>query len=465
MAVALSHLSGRSIGVFGLARSGLSTVRAAVGGGAQAVFAWDDKESARQEAEKSGGKAVEPGDWPWSDLDRLILAPGVPLTHPKPHAIVEMAKAANVRIVSDIELLWCEAEGRAGFVAVTGTNGKSTTTALIGHILAAAGMKVSVGGNIGRAALDLDPPEDGRVYVLEMSSYQLDLTCYFRPAVAVWLNLTPDHLDRHGDMAGYRAAKMRIFANMDAQDVAIVGIDEPEMEDVAFELRRAGKPKLHTVSVGRHPEAALFVDEEGRLVEDGSAAASFASLATLRGAHNWQNAAMAWGATQAFGVDPQAILVAMESFPGLAHRMELLGRRGRVLFVNDSKATNADAAAKALATFEPIYWIAGGQAKEGGIAPLVEFFPRIAKAYLIGTAADAFSHTLAGRVPHVIAVDLETAVRLASADAALDPAREPAVLLSPACASFDQFADFEGRGEAFRRAYLALDGQPQEALP
>jgi UDP-N-acetylmuramoylalanine--D-glutamate ligase len=464
MAVALTHLNGRSVGVFGLARSGLSTIRAAVAGGADAVYAWDDKEAARQEAEKLGAQPVEPRNWPWSDLDRLILSPGVPLTHPKPHAMVDMANEAGTRIVSDIELLWCEAEGRARFVAITGTNGKSTTTALIGHVLAAAGMQVSVGGNIGRAALDLEEPEEGRVYVLEMSSYQLDLTRYFRPEVAIWLNLTPDHLDRHGDMAGYRAAKMRIFANLEADDTAVVGLDEPEMQDVAAELRRAGRPRLRTVSVARHPDAALFVDAGGSLIEDGREVASFASLPTLRGAHNWQNAAMAWGAAQALGVSGEAILAAMRDFPGLAHRMELLGRRGRVLFVNDSKATNADAAAKALATFEPVYWIAGGQAKEGGIAPLAEFFPRIAKAYLIGAAADAFSSTLAARVPHVIAGDLETAVRLAAADAALDPAPEPAILLSPACASFDQFADFEARGEAFRRAYSFLDEQPAEAF-
>jgi UDP-N-acetylmuramoylalanine--D-glutamate ligase len=322
-----------------------------------------------------------------------------------------------------------------------------------------------VGGNIGRAALDLDEPEDGRVYVLEMSSYQLDLTCYFRPEVAAWLNLSPDHLDRHGDLAGYCAAKSRIFANMEADDVAIVGIDEPEMEAVAAGLRQAGRPKLRTVSVARHSKASLYVDSDGALVEDGKAVASFAALPTLRGAHNRQNAAVAWGAARALGLSGDAILAAMASFPGLAHRMELIGRRGRVLFVNDSKATNADAAAKALATFEPIYWIAGGQAKEGGIAPLVEYFPRIAKAYLIGTAADAFSHTLARKVPQVIAGDLETAVRLAAADAALDPAAEPAVLLSPACASFDQFADFEARGEAFRRLYLSLDEEPAEAFP
>jgi UDP-N-acetylmuramoylalanine--D-glutamate ligase len=465
MAVTLTHLNGRSIGVFGLARSGLSTVRAAVAGGAANVFVWDDKEAARQAAEKLGGCAVEPERWPWRDLDRLILAPGVPLTHPEPHAIVRMAQAEGVGIVSDIELLWCEAEGRARFVAVTGTNGKSTTTALIGHVLASAGLKASVGGNIGRAALDLEEPEDGRVYVLEMSSYQLDLTRYFRPDVAVWLNLTPDHLDRHGDMAGYAKAKGRIFANMSEGDTAVVGIDEPEMEEVAKGLRRAGRVRLRTVSIGRRRDAALFVDAaSGELVEDGASVASFAGLPTLRGAHNWQNAATAWAAAEALGLGHDAILKGMASFPGLAHRMEVIGRRGRALFVNDSKATNADAAAKALATFEPIYWIAGGLAKSGGIEPLAEFFPRIAKAYLIGAAADTFSRTLAGRVPHVIAADLATAVRYAAEDAALDPAAEPAVVLSPACASFDQFADFEARGEAFRRAFAELQDEKMEAF-
>jgi UDP-N-acetylmuramoylalanine--D-glutamate ligase len=369
-----------------------------------------------------------------------------------------MAEGAGVGIVSDIELLWCEAAERCRFVAVTGTNGKSTTTALIGHVLEEGGFDVSVGGNIGRAALDLEEPSDGRVYVVEMSSYQLDLTRYFRPDVAIWLNLTPDHLDRHGDMAGYRKAKAHIFANMGERDTAIVGIDERDMEEVATEVRARGGVRLRTVSVGAHGDASLYVDaESGALLEDGAAVASFASLPTLRGAHNWQNAAMAWGAAEALGMDRAAMLAAMASFPGLAHRMEVLGRRGHALFVNDSKATNADAAAKALATFDPIYWIAGGQAKAGGIEPLAEYFPRVAKAYLIGTAADAFSHTLARRVPHTIAGDLQTAIRLAAADAALDGRPEPVVLLSPACASFDQFADFEARGEAFRKAFAALD--------
>jgi UDP-N-acetylmuramoylalanine--D-glutamate ligase len=298
-----------------------------------------------------------------------------------------------------------------------------------------------------------------------MSSYQLDLTRYFRPNVAVWLNLTPDHLDRHGDMAGYAKAKARIFASMSAGDTAVVGIDEREMEDVAEELRRGGRVRLRAVSVGRHRDAALYVDpDSGELSEDGEPVASLAALPTLRGAHNWQNAATAWAAAEALGLGHDAILSGMASFPGLAHRMEVLGKRGRTLFVNDSKATNADAAARALATFGPIYWIAGGLAKSGGIEPLAPFFPRIAKGYLIGAAADAFSRTLAGHVPHVIAGDLEAAVRFAAEDAALDPADEPTVLLSPACASFDQFADFEARGEAFRRAVSALQEEKMEAF-
>jgi UDP-N-acetylmuramoylalanine--D-glutamate ligase len=376
-----------------------------------------------------------------------------------------MALAAGVAIISDIELLWREAGDQARFVAITGTNGKSTTTALIGHVLKAAGLNVSVGGNIGRAALDLEPPGEGRVYAIEMSSYQLDLTDKFRPDVAVWLNLTPDHLDRHGDMEGYRQAKARILANMTSDGTALIGVDEPVMQEVAAAARAAAHTRVRTLSVGAQHDASLYVDpDSAALFEDGEQIASLRGLPTLRGAHNWQNAAACWGAARALGVTADEILPAMASFPGLAHRMELVRRSGPVLFVNDSKATNADAAAKALATFEPIYWIAGGQAKSGGIEPLAPFFPKIAKAYLIGAAADTFSQTLAGQVPHVLAGDLQTAVHLAAEDAALDGRGEPTVLLSPACASFDQFADFEARGEAFRRAVLSLSAQPLEAI-
>ena len=467
MAVALSHLKDRTIAVFGLARSGLATVQAARDGGVAKIWAWDDKPAARAAAETAGAMIAEPGEWPWSDIACLALAPGVPLTHPEPNPVVALARAAGVEIICDIELLFREADGVAKFIAVTGTNGKSTATALIGHILNAAGMNAQVGGNIGRAALDLAPPGEETLYVLELSSYQLDLTRRLRPDIAVWINLTPDHLDRHGDMAGYRGAKEKIFAHMRPGDHVVIGVDDDISRDIAGKLSVTDDgPGLTTVSVDRHSERDIFVDERGLLCEAASGATSdLSGLTHLRGAHNWQNAACAWGAVRCLGLEPDAVAAAMATFPGLAHRMEIVAQRGRVLFVNDSKATNSDAAARALATFDPIYWIAGGQAKTGGIEKLAVYFPRIAKAYLIGEAADAFSATLARRVPHVLAGDIAAAVRLAAADAALDGAVEPVVLLSPACASFDQFADFEARGEAFRQGVAALQTSPDNVQP
>ena len=464
MAIALTHLEGRAIAVFGLARSGLSAVSAALAGGAVDVLGWDDSEEARMRAEELGAIIEEPTAWPWERLDCLVLSPGVPLTHPKPHPIVDLARHEGVEIVSDVELLWREAQGRVRLVGITGTNGKSTTAALLAHVLADAGMPVSLGGNIGRAALDLEPLAEGRVYVLELSSYQLDLTRRFRPDVAIWLNLTPDHLERHGSMAGYAKAKARIFLNMAAEETGIVGVDEPEMQAVARAIQFQGRPRLLTMSVTHDSETALYVDAEGTLFEEGTRVASLARLAALRGQHNWQNAAAAWGAAKALGVAGDTILEGMTSFGGLAHRMQVVGRRGSVLFINDSKATNADAAAHALASFDAIYWVAGGLAKEGGIAGLAEYFPRITKAYLIGSAAEAYSETLARRVPHVIAGDMGTAVRMAAEDASIDRRAEPVVLLSPAAASFDQFADFEARGEAFVHAVKALEQIPTEAV-
>ncbi|MBZ8131644.1 UDP-N-acetylmuramoyl-L-alanine--D-glutamate ligase [Afifella sp. IM 167] len=458
MTVPLTHLAGQSIGVFGLARSGLATVRAAIAGGAS-VVAWDARQEGRQQAEAEGARVAEPDAWEWDKLSLLALAPGVPFTHPRPHEIVETAKGAGVEIVCDAELLYRELAGKARFVAVTGTNGKSTTTALIGHILETAGLEPRVGGNIGRSALDLEPPSAAEsVYVLELSSYQLDLCVKFRPNVALWLNLTPDHLDRHGDMAGYRRAKERVFQAMQADDLAILGVDEPEMREVFASLSaRGGHPEIARVSV-HGEEAEIAVDDSGLMSDrrDGEQL-DLSMLPALRGRHNWQNAASAYAAARVLGLSVEAIAAGMESFPGLQHRMQIVARRGKVLFVDDSKATNAEAAAPALSTFSPVYWIAGGRPKAGGIEGLEGLFPRIAKAYLIGEGADVFSTTLAGRVAHVIAGELTRAVALAAEDAALDPESEPVVLLSPAAASFDQFADFEARGRAFVAAVADLD--------
>ncbi|WP_128291530.1 UDP-N-acetylmuramoyl-L-alanine--D-glutamate ligase [Afifella aestuarii] len=467
MSIPLSHLKGKSLGVFGLARSGLATVKAAVSGGAR-VYAWDNREDARAKAAGEGVTLQEPGEWPWEELAALALAPGVPLTHPEPHPIVGMAQGAGVEILCDAELLFRELEGKARFVAITGTNGKSTTTALIGHLLGEAGIAVEVGGNIGRSALDLAAPSASepvsgsfpeQIYVLELSSYQLDLCHRLRPNVAVWLNLTPDHLDRHGDMAGYRLAKERIFAKMGGDDLAVLGIDETDMEEVAGALsERAQAPRLARVTVRERDAADIRVDEAGQMTDARNGEGlDLSAFPSLRGRHNWQNAACAYAAVRELGVPVSQITAGMASFPGLEHRMQIVGRHGKVLFVDDSKATNADAAAPALATFQPVYWIVGGRPKAGGIHGLSGFFPRVAKAYLIGEAADEFSATLAARVPHVIAGELARAVRMAAEDAALDPEDEPVVLLSPAAASFDQFPDFEARGRAFVAAVNALD--------
>ncbi|MDQ0326657.1 UDP-N-acetylmuramoylalanine--D-glutamate ligase [Rhodopseudomonas julia] len=459
MSIPLVHLKDKSLGVFGLARSGLATVKAAVSGGAR-VYAWDNREDARAKAAGDGVTLQEPAEWPWEELAALALAPGVPLTHPEPHPIVGMARGAGVEILCDVELLFRELEGKARFVAITGTNGKSTTTALIGHLFGEAGISVEVGGNIGRSALDLAAPSSPEhVYVLELSSYQLDLCHRLRPNVAVWLNLTPDHLDRHGDMAGYRLAKERIFAKMGAGDLAVLGIDETDMEEVALALvERASAPRIARVTVRERDAADIRVDDAGQMTDARSGETlDLSTFPSLRGRHNWQNAVCAYAAVRELGVPVSAITEGMASFPGLEHRMQIVGRRGKVLFVDDSKATNADAAAPALATFQPVYWIVGGRPKAGGINGLSGFFPRVAKAYLIGEAADEFSATLAARVPHVIAGELARAVRMAAEDAALDPESEPVVLLSPAAASFDQFADFEARGRAFVAAVNALD--------
>ena len=466
MSIALTHVEGQAIAVFGLARSGQATVRAALAGGAQSVFAWDDGDEPREGAKALGASVAEPATWPWADLSTLVLAPGVPLTYPQPHPVVDLARKAELEVVCDIELLYRQMAGKARFVAITGTNGKSTTTALIGHVLRTSGINAAIGGNIGVAALDLDCRGDDPVFVLEMSSFQLDLTASFRPDIAVWLNLTPDHLDRHGDLAGYRRAKQRIFANMHSGDLAVIGIDDTDSEQVAGDLAvRADAPEIRSVSVNHHIGADYYVNAAGMLNVAGRTR-EICCFPSLRGQHNWQNAACAAAVSRAFDIDDAGIDSAMQSFPGLAHRMEIIGHRDRVLFVNDSKATNADAAGRALSAFAPIYWIAGGRSEDGSITALQNQFGRIAKAYLIGEAAAGFSADLAGRVPHVIAGDINSAVKMAAADAALDGRPEPVVLLSPACKSFDQFADFAARGEAFRAAFQAIDqnGLNEETL-
>ena len=446
----------QDVGVFGLARSGLSAVNALIGGGAR-VFAWDDKESARIAAESSGAAVLPWRDWPWTTLKALVLSPGVPLTHPAPHEIVGKARTAGVEVLGDIELFAREiradktAPGRAPVIAVTGTNGKSTTTALIGHILESCGHSVEVGGNIGKPALDLAPPGPKTIYVLEMSSYQIDLAPGLKPDAAVLTNISPDHIDRHGSLETYAAVKARL-AQQAAGGVAVIGVDDPQSAAIFTRLSAAGQLAV-PVSVGKVLGRGVFVLDGAMFDAVGGRANKIVDLsaaAHLVGAHNWQNAALAYAATRSFARDARTVASAIVDFAGLPHRMEEVGRVGRVRFINDSKATNADAAERALVCFNDVYWIAGGRPKDGGIDSLRKHFQRIRKAYLIGEAAGDFSAALETAAPFEIAGTLENALARASADAARATAPAPVVLFSPACASFDQFRDFEHRGDVFR---------------
>jgi len=389
------------------------------------------------------------------------LSPGVPLTHPKPHWTVDLAHAAGVEVIGDVELFVRERRAHApdcAFIAITGTNGKSTTTALIAHILKTSGCDTQLGGNIGTAVLTLDPPKNGRFYVVECSSYQIDLAPTIDPSAGVLLNLTPDHLDRHGTMQHYADIKERLVAG---SRVAVIGVDDSFSSLIADRVERSGT-KVVRISRRRQVLADGLYAEGSRIVQARAGATSlFADLdgiQTLRGGHNAQNAAAAIAACLAVGVSQADIVKGLSSFPGLKHRMQPVGRKGQVVFVNDSKATNADAAAPALSSYERIYWIAGGVPKEGGITTLAPFFPKIAKAFLIGAAAPAFAATLGEAVPFEISGTLAQAVAHAAADAARDTTGPSAVMLSPACASFDQYKNFEVRGDAFVSHVAAIEG-------
>ncbi len=457
---------GKTVAVFGLARTGLAAARALVAGGAQ-VALWDERPEGRAAAEAEGLPLVDLNDADWSQFAALMLSPGVPLTHPTPHWTVDKAKAHGVEVLGDIELFARTVNAapehkRPKVIAITGTNGKSTTTALIGHICARAGRDTRIGGNIGRGVLDLDDMHGGAVYVLELSSYQLDLTSSLHPDVAVMLNISPDHLERHGGMEGYVAAKRRILANQGKGDTAVIGVDDPWGQRICTEITAANRRTIVPISASKAMGRGVYA-LQGLLydatAERATEVADLLRARSLPGRHNWQNAAAAYAAVRGLGVSAEEAAEGLMSFPGLAHRMETVGQVGRVRFVNDSKATNADAARQAMSSYPKFYWIAGGQPKAGGIDSLADLFPRIEKAYLIGEASEAFAGVLEGKAAVDLSGDIATATARAYADATAK-GQDAVVLLSPACASFDQFADFEARGEAFRDAVQGL-GQVQ----
>ncbi|MCB1344859.1 MAG: UDP-N-acetylmuramoyl-L-alanine--D-glutamate ligase [Rhodobacteraceae bacterium] len=458
--IAVEGYRGLRVGVLGLGRSGLATCEALRAGGAE-VCAWDDSPEGRAKAETAGFIPVDLArQGAIEGLAALITSPGIPHLYPAPHPVIGAATAAGVPVDNDIGLFFQALAGNEEapkVVCVTGSNGKSTTTALITHLLTQAGRPAVMAGNIGTGVLSVDLPGEDGVVVLELSSYQTDLARRLAPDVAVFTNLSPDHLDRHAGMGGYFAAKRRLFTE-GAPARAVIGVDEPEGRYLAMQLGEGGDDlRVIRVSSGQKLSGtgwSVFA-RKGFLAEwrGGRQVASIdlRPMAGLPGAHNHQNACAAYAAVRALGLAPRQIEAGLASFQGLPHRSQLIGERNGVTFVNDSKATNVDSAAKALQAFARLRWIAGGLGKDGGIAALAPHLGAVRKAYLIGHSAREFALQL-GQTPYEICETMDRAVARAAAEA------EPGevVLLAPAAASFDQYPDFEKRGEHFAALVRAL---------
>ncbi|QFT62506.1 UDP-N-acetylmuramoyl-L-alanine--D-glutamate ligase [Roseivivax sp. THAF30] len=456
--IPVTDMAGQKVGILGLGRSGLSAARALQAGGAEPVL-WDDNPDARARAEAEGFVVEQLGSArAMQEIALLVVSPGIPHLYPEPNPVIAAAWEAGVPVDNDIGLFfralghgeWAAFDSPPKVVAVTGSNGKSTTSALIHHILEEAGKPVELAGNIGRGVLDVDPPEDGAVIVLELSSYQAELARALTPDIAVFTNLTADHLDRHGGLGGYFAAKRRLFAE-GGPDRAVIGVNEPEGRFLANQIATApGDDRLIRISSGTKlggPGWQVFA-KKGFLTEwrKGKQIGSIdlREVAGLPGAHNHQNACAAYAATRALGLGPRQIEAAMKTFEGLPHRSQIVAREGGVTFVNDSKATNVDSALKALLAFDRIRWVCGGLMKEGGLSALEPGLAHVSKAYVIGREAAQFALGLTGTEVE-ICTDMARAVEKAAADA--EPGET--VLLAPAAASFDQYDNFEKRGEDF----------------
>ena len=450
--ITLSSLSDRPVAVLGLGRSGLATARALVESRIP-VWAWDDNVKARNDAENEGIPLVDLYQRDLSETDALVLSPGIPLTHPSPHPLLKSAREAGCDVIGDGELLF-KAQPEAFYIGITGTNGKSTTTALIGHILQSAARDCEIGGNLGTPMLSLRPLGADSVYVLEMSSFQLELNPSMVFDVAVLLNISPDHLDRHGDMDGYVAAKRLIFRDQGPDATAVVGVDDDYSRAIFAGLPETSRARRVAVSGYQRAIGGVYAEE--RTLYDDTGAGDPRPVfgldlaRALPGEHNAQNASAAYAAARATGIESKTTCDALRTFPGLAHRQEVVAVIDGVAYVNDSKATNPEAAARALACYQNIYWIVGGRPKEGGLGPVDPFLKNVRHAFLIGEAMDTFAVALDGQVHVSRSGDLETAVGAARSMAGRDGEDDAVVLLSPACASFDQFKSFEVRGDAFR---------------
>jgi UDP-N-acetylmuramoylalanine--D-glutamate ligase len=432
-------LKGKPIAIVGLGKSGLHAHEACKAAGIETVL-WDDNETGRKNLPTEDLRNAD-----FSRFALLCLAPGIPLTHPKPHPAAVQAQKAGCPVVCDIELFHL-AHPKMKTIGITGTNGKSTTTALIGHILKTAGVEHAVGGNIGEASLSLPQLSLNGVYVFELSSYQLDLCPTFSPNISLLINLSPDHLDRHGDMNGYITAKKKIFRG---EGTAIIGIDDDWSQQVYSDIAKA-KRKTIPVSCLTQPAGGIYVTATGTLTDRGCEIFNLKECRTLQGQHNWQNSAITYAACTAQGINVPDIINGFKTFPGLAHRQNIVAVYEGITYINDSKATNDQAAAMALRTYNPIYWIAGGKPKDGGYPDCEQYLNHVRHAFLIGEGEAKMAAWLReNKTPFTRASSLDTAVAAAH-DMAMAEKRENAVvLLSPACASFDQFKSFEHRGDAF----------------
>ena len=455
--------NGYPVAVLGLGRSGLSAAKALHESGAK-VWGWDDNETSRKIAADMDIPLIDLNTCDWSQCPTLVLSPGIPHTFPVPHPIAAAAREAKVEIICDIELL-ARSQNLSSYIGITGTNGKSTTTALIGHILLITGKQAEIGGNFGIPAMDLKPLGETDLYVLEMSSYQLERTVSLTYDFAVLLNISADHLERHGGMDGYIKAKKSIFHRQTYPRTAVIGVDDPFCEEIYLDLKVVGDQAIIPISGSMRVHGGVYVID-GVLIDDmegqETTVIDLNTILSLPGAHNWQNAAAAYATTKAIGVQPHAIMACLQSYPGLVHRQEAVEIVDGVAFVNDSKATNTNATAKALVCYENIYWIVGGRPKEGGLEGLSDHLSDVRHAFLIGESALEFSAFLDGNISMTMAGDLETAVDKAYQMAKQEGVSKPVVLLSPACASFDQFANFEARGDAFKEMVEALTGIHQD---
>lgn len=442
--------------LLGLGRSGLAAAEMLIESGAEVIL-WDDTVEGRKTAEEKGFPVKPLDAKALKDCDALIVSPGVPLLYPKPHPVIMEAKTVGVPITGDLDIFFAS-HPKSTFIGITGTNGKSTTTAMIGNLLKTAGKKACVAGNIGIPVLSLKG-DVSEYKVLEVSSYQLDINPMLSCKVAVLLNITPDHLDRHGSFENYVATKKKIFQHQRAQDVAVIGVDDPSCKRIAAEIKEMSHQKVVIFSVenilpqGIYTQSGIIYDATSGHPER---IYDCKTHPRMKGTHNWQNMVATYAVGKELNIDVKTIIEAIENFPGLEHRQEYVGSKGKINFVNDSKATNSEAAAKALAAFNNIYWILGGLPKQDGLTATAPYYGKIKHAYIIGEAMKSFPAELEGKLPYTLAETLDTAVNLAYQQAVADGLDNATILLSPACASFDQYKNFELRGTAFKECVLSF---------